>query len=55
VDFLCFSPATRARAQVIVCDEDATMELRVKTVRYFDKLQKSPQGLYGDLGVGVVP
>ncbi|KAH8071526.1 glucosamine-6-phosphate isomerase/6-phosphogluconolactonase [Aureococcus anophagefferens] len=40
---------------VIVCDEDATMELRVKTVRYFDKLQKSPQGLYGDLGVGVVP
>ncbi|KAH8058533.1 glucosamine-6-phosphate deaminase [Aureococcus anophagefferens] len=40
---------------VIVCDEDATMELRVKTVRYFDKLQKSPQGLYADLGVGVVP
>lgn len=50
-----FSPATRARAQVIVCDEDATMELRVKTVRYFDKLQKAPEGLYGDLGVGVVP
>ena len=31
------------------------MELRVKTVRYFEKLQKSPEGLYGDLGVGVVP
>ena len=28
------------------------MELRVKTVRYFEKLQKAPNGLYGDLGRG---
>lgn len=54
MDCLCFRPR-RARAQVIVCDEDATMELRVKTVRYFDKLQKAPEGLYLDLPVGVVP
>lgn len=33
---------------LIVCDDDATMELRVKTVRYFERLQASAGGLYGD-------
>ena len=35
-------------AQLIVCDDDATMELRVKTVRYFERLQADKGGLYGE-------
>ena len=26
------------------------MELRVKTVKYFNRLQAAPNGLYGDMG-----
>ena len=36
---------------IVACDEDATMELRVKTVRYFKRLQEGV--LRDEKGVGL--
>jgi hypothetical protein len=33
---------------VVVCDEDATLELRVRTVRYFKGLEKVHETMLGD-------
>lgn len=37
----------------IVCDEDATMELRVRTVKYFKGLEKVHNELLKDTGTSL--
>ena len=33
---------------IVVCDREATMELKVKTVRYFEGLAETEKVLYGE-------
>ena len=35
------------RKAIVVCDREATMELKVKTVRYFEGLAETEKVLYG--------
>ena len=49
----CFSDGQRHNKACFVCDEDATLELKVKTVHYFKGLMVSAQCPPCTRGTGV--